>query len=122
MNDIGVVYVVLEVESSTGAAVSNETKAITEEFSDVIPVDLPLELSPLRKAQPQIDLVPGSKLTNHPYYRTSLKEHEELWRQVEELLKKGYVRENLSPCDFPALLIPKKDRTWHMCRDSRAIT
>ncbi|GJT58858.1 retrovirus-related pol polyprotein from transposon TNT 1-94 [Tanacetum coccineum] len=72
-----------------------------EEFSGVFPDELHDGLPSLRDIQHYIDLEPGSQLHNMPHYRISLGEHEELRRQVEELVSKGHVRERMSPCARP---------------------
>jgi len=87
----------------------------------VFPDEVPPGLPPNRGIEHQIDLVPGASLPNRTAYRTNPEETKEIQRQVEDLIKKGYVQETLSPCAIPALLVPKKDGSWRMCADCRAI-
>jgi hypothetical protein len=75
----------------------------------------------LRGIEHQIDLIPGASLPNQAVYRTNPEETKEIQWQVQELLDNGYVRESLSPSTVPVILVPKKNGTWRMCVDCRAI-
>jgi hypothetical protein len=86
----------------------------------VFPNDVPSGLPPIRGIKHQIDFVPSATIPNRPTYRSN-PETNELQRQVEELMAKGHVRESMSPCAVPVLLVPKNDGTWRMCVDCRAI-
>ena len=96
-------------------------KPLLQEFSHVFPQEIPPGLPPKRSIQHKIDLIPGSTLPNKPAYRMSPQETQEIQRQVDDLLSKGMIRESLSPCAVPALLVPKKDGSMRMCVDSRAV-
>ncbi|XP_023642103.1 uncharacterized protein LOC111831583 [Capsella rubella] len=101
--------------------VPDEIKSILEKYKDVFPEELPKGLPPIRGIEHQIDLIPGAQLPNRPAYRVNPEEAKELERQVADLMKQGYVRESLSPCAVPVLLVPKKDGSWRMCVDCRAV-
>lgn len=113
-----VIYAVVNKDLiGINANMSDHLRSLVEEFSCVMLEELPAGLPPLRDIQHHIDLVPGVTLPNLPQYRMSLTEHEMLREQVEDLSQKGYIKESMSPCPVPTLLV----RTWRMCIDSRAI-
>jgi hypothetical protein len=95
--------------------------SLLQEFEHVFPKEMPNELPPIRGIEHQIDFVPGAAIPNQPAYRNNPEETKELQRQVEDLMSKGYVRESMSQCAVPVLLVRKKDGTWRMCVDCRAI-
>jgi hypothetical protein len=92
-----------------------------QEYADVFSKYLPPGLPPLRGIEHQIDLISGAHLPNCASYRTNPDETKEIQRQVQALLDKGYIREYLSPCSVPVLLVPEQDGSWRMCIDCRAI-
>ncbi|XP_060170562.1 uncharacterized protein LOC132601495 [Lycium barbarum] len=95
--------------------------SLLQEYEAFFPEEMPDGLPPLRGIEHQIDFVPGSQIPNKPAYRSNPEETKELQRKVDELLKKGQVKESLSPCAVPVILVPKKDGTWRMCIDYRVV-
>jgi hypothetical protein len=101
--------------------ISLRVSTIFQEFDNVFPEEVPTGLPLLRGIEHQIDLIPGATLPNRSPYRTNPDETKEIQKQVQALLDKWYIRVSLSPCAVPIILVPKKDGTWCMCVDCRAI-
>ncbi|KAL3575157.1 hypothetical protein D5086_023258 [Populus alba] len=108
----------LQVE---GLDLPRQIKELLEEFKDVFPDELPKGLPPIRGMSIKLIWCRELSLPNRLAYRCNPEEAKEIQRQDGELLEKGYVRESLSPCSVPTLLVPKKDGTMRMCMDSCAI-
>ncbi|GJU36859.1 reverse transcriptase domain-containing protein [Tanacetum coccineum] len=82
-----------------------QVQSLLKEFADVILDDIPPGLPAMRDIQHCIDFIPSSNILNRPAYRMNPKEFVEIQRQVTELLAKGLIRESMSPCAVPALLL-----------------
>ena len=97
--------------------ISMEVKELLTKFHDVLADDTPNELPHLCDIQHRIDLSPSASLPNLPHYRMSRNENV----TVEELLSKAHIQVSMSTYVVPTLLMPKKDGSWGMCVDCRAI-
>jgi hypothetical protein len=48
-------------------------------------------------------------------------ENEKIKQHIQELLQKGHIRPNSYPCRSSIVLVQKKDETWRLCIDYRAL-
>ncbi|XP_060190611.1 uncharacterized protein LOC132619862 [Lycium barbarum] len=85
--------------------------SLLQEYETLFPEEMPDGLPPLRGIEHQIDFVLDTQIPNKPAYRSNPEEIKESQRQVDGLLKKGLVKESLSPCAVLVILVPKKDGT-----------
>lgn len=90
------------------------------EFSDVL-APLPGGLPPKRAIDHAITLEPHSHPPSRSIYKMSFLEMEELKKQLDELLEKGFIRPSLSPYGAPVLFVKKKDGSMRLCIDYRAL-
>ncbi|KAK4382892.1 Transposon Tf2-12 polyprotein [Sesamum angolense] len=81
---------------------------VVRDFPEVFPDDLP-GLPPHREVNFTVETLPGVAPISIAPYRMAPVELQELKKQLEELLEKGFVRPSTSPWGAPVLFVKKKD-------------
>ncbi|WVZ97228.1 hypothetical protein U9M48_042778, partial [Paspalum notatum var. saurae] len=91
------------------------------EYPDVFPEELP-GMPPDKNIEFLIELLPSTAPIAMRQYRMAPIEHEEVKKNIDELLAKGYIHLISSPWAFPVLLVEKKDTdVKRICVDYRAL-
>jgi hypothetical protein len=90
------------------------------EYPDVFPEELP-GMPPDRDIEFSIELLPGTAPISKRPYRMDVKDLVELKKQIEELLKKGFICPSSSPWGALVLFVNKKDGSRRMCVDYRSL-
>jgi hypothetical protein len=104
------------VEEAYRDEVSNiEDHAILKEFDDVFQ-EVP-GLPPKRDIHFYVNLMLGATPVSKAPYIMSMPELKELQLQLEDILKKGYIRPSVSRWGAPVLFMKKKDKTLRLCID-----
>ncbi|GBG69235.1 hypothetical protein CBR_g3934 [Chara braunii] len=91
---------------------------LLEEFKDL--TEPPTGVVP-RPIQHRIEIEPDSRTPKGAVYRMSPRELEELRKQLDELLEKGWIRPSSSPFGAPVLFVPKKEGELRMCIHYRGL-
>ena len=122
-NDQGVE---VKFASNPSSPQANQVNCLTEvgleqvpvvcEYPDVFPDELP-GMPPDRDIEFIIELIPGAGPIYKKPYRMGPEELAELKKQLEEQLRKGFIRPSASPWGSPVLFVAKKDGTIRLCID-----
>jgi hypothetical protein len=81
----------------------------------------PKGIPPNRDVEHKIQLLPNSPILNIGLYRQSILEASKVKKKLQHLLDQGVTRLSTSPCGSLIIIVPKKDWTWRMCIDYRAL-
>jgi hypothetical protein len=101
------------------AKLKSDLYEVVNEYDEMF--EEPKGLPPKRGIQHEIQLQQYCPLPNIGMYMMSVMENAEIKKQIQEFLDKGVIMPSTSPCGSPIVLVPKKDGTWCMCVNFRAL-
>ena len=116
----------VHVSKDTQVQLSEEEAARQRDISQVLKeyeilFEEPTGLPPSRHITHKIQLTADAKPVRRAPYRLALTEQQELQKQLKELLDKGFICPSHSNYASPCLFVKKKDGTFRMCCDYRAL-
>ncbi|GBG91965.1 hypothetical protein CBR_g54061 [Chara braunii] len=95
---------------------------LIREYHDVFPSSFSYAgIPPMRDIEHSIQLVPDYRVHHQAPYTLSIPEVTELKRQLEELLRLGFIKPSNSPWGAPVLFARKADGTLRLCIDYRGL-
>ncbi|GBG65339.1 hypothetical protein CBR_g50702 [Chara braunii] len=95
---------------------------LIREYHDVFPSSFSyVDIPPMRDVEHSIQLVPDYRVHHQAPYRLSIPEVTELKRQLEELLRLGFIKPGNSLWGAPVLFARKADETLRLCIDYRGV-
>ena len=89
-------------------------ESFLEKFQDIIYNNVPIGLTPMRDIIHCMDQIPRASFSNKAPHKLTCDAMIELNIQVKEFLENHFIREYLSPCVVPIMLVPKKNREWQI--------
>ena len=97
----------IAVKPKWDQALTSQIRAVLEEFDDVFPKELPLGLPLVHQGHEfKIDFEDGVTPVHCPLYKMRPLELEEARKQIESILKHGFIRPSDSPYGAPVLFVP----------------
>ncbi|MCH83560.1 hypothetical protein A2U01_0004386, partial [Trifolium medium] len=99
--------------------IPSELEKILQQFAGVFKECI--QLPPERSKVHHIKLFPDHGPINVRPYRYPHHQKEEIEKQVSELLQAGVIQPSMSAYSSPVILVKKKDKSWRMCVDYRAL-
>ncbi|XP_026398885.1 uncharacterized protein LOC113294724 [Papaver somniferum] len=109
----------LNTAINTTSVVPPMIQKLLSEYEDIFKI--PNILPPERLHDHHIPLLPGSTPVNVRPYRYPYFQKDEIEKIVSELQQAGFIRPSSSPYSSPILMVRKKDGSWRMCVDYRAL-